>query len=76
MNRTGKEEIDKAKKLASLSVAYILRLISEGKNDEQTAERFDGNGTLVKHCIGALYPVHLITRIKEPILMKNIILIV
>jgi hypothetical protein len=51
MNKTGKDEIDKAKKLASLSVAYILRLISEGKNDEQTAERFDGNAKLVKDCI-------------------------
>jgi hypothetical protein len=34
MNKTGKEEMDKAKKFASLSVAYILRLISEGKNVE------------------------------------------
>jgi hypothetical protein len=34
------------------------------------AERFDGNNTLVKDCIGALYPVHLITKIQEPILTR------
>jgi hypothetical protein len=39
-----------------------LTAISEGKNEEQIAERFGGNSKLVKNCIEALYYIHLITK--------------
>jgi hypothetical protein len=42
--------------------AYILRSISEGKNEVQIAERFDGNSKLAKICIDALSHIHLLTR--------------
>jgi hypothetical protein len=44
------------------TLAYILRSTSEGKNEEQIVERFDGNSKLVNICIDALYYIHLITR--------------
>ena len=34
--------------------AYVLRSISEGKSEDQIADRFDGNGKLVKICLEAL----------------------
>jgi hypothetical protein len=43
-------------------LAYVLRSISEGKNEDQIAERFDGNIKLVKICIDALSHIHLITK--------------
>lgn len=43
-------------------LAYVLRSISEGKNENQIAERFDGNIKLVKICIDALSHIHLITK--------------
>jgi hypothetical protein len=40
----------------------ILRSISEGKNENQMAERFDGNSKLVRICIDALSHLRFITR--------------
>lgn len=42
-------------------LAYILRSISEGKNEVQIAKRFDGNSKLVKISIDALSHIRLIT---------------
>lgn len=43
-------------------LAYILRSISDGKNEAQIAERFDGNNKLVKICIDALIHIRLIRK--------------
>jgi hypothetical protein len=37
-------------------------LTFRGKNEDQIAERFDGNSKLVKICIDALSHIHLITK--------------
>jgi DNA-binding CsgD family transcriptional regulator len=38
----------------SQTAAYILRCISDGKNEEQIAERFDGDKELVKMWLDTL----------------------
>ncbi len=44
----------------SQTLAYVLRCISEGKSEEQIAERFDGDTVLVKTWIDALKQIHYI----------------
>lgn len=44
----------------SQALAYILRSISEDKNEEQIAERFDGDTELVKTWIDALKQIHFV----------------
>lgn len=44
----------------SQTLAYVLRSISEGKNVEQMAERFDGDKTLVKTWVDALKQIHFV----------------
>ena len=44
----------------SQTLAYVLRCISEGKSEEQIAERFDGDTVLVKTWIDALKQIHFI----------------
>lgn len=39
-------------------LAYILRSVSEGKNEDQIAERFDGDKRLVRTCVDALHRIH------------------
>lgn len=39
---------------------YILRCISEGKSEEQIAERFDEDKVLVKTWVDALKQIHLV----------------
>ena len=41
-------------------LAYVLRSISEGKNEEQIAERFDGDKALVRTWIDSLKQIHYI----------------
>ena len=41
-------------------LAYVLRSISEGKSEEQIAERFDGDIVLVKTWIDALKQIHYV----------------
>jgi hypothetical protein len=45
----------------SQTLSYILRSISDGKNEEQIAEKFDGDTVLVKTWIGALKQTHYVT---------------
>jgi hypothetical protein len=45
----------------SQTLSYILRSISDGKNEEQIAERFDRDILLVKTWIGALKQTHYVT---------------
>jgi hypothetical protein len=42
------------------ALAYILRSISEGKNEEQIAERFDGDTELVITWMDALKQIHFV----------------
>ncbi|HEX2408751.1 MAG TPA: hypothetical protein VHJ38_16235 [Nitrososphaeraceae archaeon] len=44
----------------SQTLAYVLRCIYEGKNEEQIAERFDGDTVLVKTWIDALKQIHYV----------------
>ena len=44
----------------SQTLAYVLRSISEGKDEVQIAERFDGDAVLVKTCIDALKQIHYV----------------
>ena len=44
----------------SQTLGYILRCISEGKNEGQIAERFDGDIVLVKTWIDALKQIHYV----------------
>jgi hypothetical protein len=44
----------------SQTLGYVLRSISEGKNEEQIAERFDGDAVLVKTWIDALKQIHYV----------------
>ena len=46
----------------SQTLFYVLRSISEGKNEDQIAERFDGDTVLVKTWVDALKRTHLITK--------------
>lgn len=39
-----------------------LKSISDGKNENQIAERFDGNIKLVRNCADALIHIRLITK--------------
>jgi methionyl-tRNA synthetase len=41
---------------------YILRSISEGKNEDEIADRFDGDTKLVKNWVNALKQTHLVTK--------------
>jgi hypothetical protein len=41
---------------------YILNSISDSKNENQIAERFDGNAKLVRICVDALIHIRLITK--------------
>ncbi|HZD34832.1 MAG TPA: hypothetical protein VE130_06475 [Nitrososphaeraceae archaeon] len=43
-------------------LAYILRSVSEGKNEDQIAERFDGDKRLVRTCLDALHQIHYIVK--------------
>jgi hypothetical protein len=43
-------------------LTYILKSISDGKNENQIAERFDGNIKLVRNCADALFHIRLITK--------------
>jgi hypothetical protein len=43
-------------------LTYILKSISDGKNENQIVERFDGNAKLVRICVGALIHIRLITK--------------
>jgi len=45
---------------ASQILFYVLRCISEGKSEEQIAERFDGDTVLVKTWIDALKQIHYV----------------
>ena len=44
----------------SQTLAYVLRCISEGKSEEQIAERFDGDTLLVNTWIDALKQIHYV----------------
>jgi hypothetical protein len=44
----------------SQTLGYVLRSISEGKDEEQIAERFDGDAVLVKTWIDALKQIHYV----------------
>ena len=44
----------------SQTLAYVLRCISEGKSEEQIAERFDGDTVLVNTWIDALKQIHYV----------------
>jgi Ribonuclease G/E len=46
----------------SQTLGYILRSISEGKNEEQIAERFDGDTELVKTSVDALKQIHFLVK--------------
>jgi hypothetical protein len=43
-------------------LAYILRSVSECKNEDQIAERFDGDKKLVMVCVDALQQIHFIVK--------------
>ena len=44
------------------SALYILRCVSEGKNEDQIVERFIGDGQLVKTWLAVLSDIHLVER--------------
>jgi hypothetical protein len=44
----------------SQTLAYILRALSEGKNENQIAERFNGDTELVKTWIDTLEQIHFV----------------
>ena len=44
----------------SQTLGYVLRCISEGKNEEQIAERFDGDTVLVKTWVDASKQIHFV----------------
>ena len=44
----------------SQTLGYVLRCISEGKNEEQIAERFDGDALLIKTWVDALKQIHFV----------------
>ena len=44
----------------SQTLAYVLRSVSEGKNEEQIGERLDGDIALVKIWIDALKRIHYV----------------
>jgi hypothetical protein len=42
------------------TLAYVLRCISDGKNEDQIVERFDGDMMLVKTWIDSLKQIHFV----------------
>ena len=44
----------------SQTLPYVLRCISEGKSEEQIAERFDGDTLLIKTWVDALKQIHFV----------------
>ena len=44
----------------SQTLFYVLGCVSEGKSEEQIAERFDGDTVLVKTWVDALKRTHLV----------------
>lgn len=44
------------------SALYILRCVSEGKNEDQIVERFIGDGQLVKTWLAVLGDIRLVER--------------
>jgi len=44
------------------SALYILRCVSEGKNEDQIVERFIGDGQLVKTWLAVLSDIRLLER--------------
>ncbi len=44
------------------SALYILRCVSEGKNEDQIVERFIGDGKLVKTWLAVLGDIRLVER--------------
>jgi hypothetical protein len=44
----------------SQTLAYVLRSISEGKSEDQIADRFDGDTALVKTWVDALKRIHFV----------------
>ena len=46
----------------SQALAHILRLVSEDKNEDQIADRFDGDLELVKTWIDALKQIHFVIK--------------
>lgn len=55
------------------SALYILRCISEGKNEEQIVERFVGDGKLVKTWLTVLRDIHLLEQnsVNELVITKE-----
>lgn len=47
---------------ASQTLAYILRSVSEGNNENQIADRFDGDTELVKTWVDALKRIHFLVK--------------
>ncbi len=55
------------------SALYILRCISEGKNEDQIVERFIGDGKLVKTWLAVLSDIRLVERnfVNELVITKE-----
>ena len=55
------------------SALYILRCISEGKNEDQIVERFIGDGQLVKTWLAVLSDIRLVERnfVNELVITKE-----
>jgi hypothetical protein len=47
---------------ASQTLAYILRCISEGKNENQIVDRFNGDTELVETWVDALKRIHFLVK--------------
>jgi hypothetical protein len=43
-------------------LSYILRSISEGKNEDEIADRFDGDTKLIKNWVNALKQTHFVAK--------------
>ena len=52
---------------------YILRCVSEGKNEDQIVERFIGDGQLVKTWLAILSDIRLVERnfVNELVITKE-----
>jgi hypothetical protein len=55
------------------SALYILRCVSEGKNEDQIVERFFGDGQLVKTWLAVLGDIRLVERnfVNELVITKE-----
>ncbi len=55
------------------SALYILRCVSEGKNEDQIVERFIGDGQLVKTWLAVLGDIRLVERnfVNELVITKE-----